>query len=46
MAFTKGVAVLDWLSYYCFIKAFKALVLSVLKPLKIVKSLKKDASCT
>jgi hypothetical protein len=43
IALIKGVAVLDQLGHYCFIKALKALVLLVLKPLKTVKSLKKSA---
>jgi hypothetical protein len=42
IAFTKGVAVLDRLGHYCFTKAPKALVPSVLKPLKTIESLKKN----
>jgi hypothetical protein len=43
IALAKDIAALDRLGYYYFIRAPKALVLSVLKPLKTVKSLKKDA---
>jgi hypothetical protein len=43
IALVKGMTVLDQLGYYCFIKAAKALVLSVLKPFKTVRSLKKGA---
>jgi hypothetical protein len=43
IALTEGVAALDRLGHYCFTGAAKALVPSVLKPLKTVRSLKKGA---
>jgi hypothetical protein len=41
IALVKGMAVLDRLGHYCFIRASKALVPLVLKPFKTVESLKK-----
>jgi hypothetical protein len=43
IALAKGIATLDQLGHYCFTGAAKALVPSVLKPLKTVRSLKKGA---